>query len=83
MATVIQHNIMATYTIVTENNGNVELTSFTSTRKRDIMKSFNRFINSMAKLPGYSVEWVREGYARYTYFGEYGMLEGEYYIIRN
>lgn len=34
-------------------------------------------------MAGYSVEMVREGYARYTYFGEYGMLEGEYYIIRN
>lgn len=74
---------MNTYTIVTESNGNVELTGFTSTRKRDILKSFNRFVNGMSKMAGYSVEMVREGYARYTYFGEYGMLEGEYYIIRN
>lgn len=72
-----------TYTIVSESNGNVEMTSFTSTRQREIMKMFNRFMASLSKMAGYSVEMVREGYAKYTYCGEWGMLEGEYYIRRD
>lgn len=71
------------YTIVSEINGQVELTSMTSTRKSEILKSFNRFVNSMSQMAGYSIEMVREGYARFTYIGEYATLEGEYYITRN
>lgn len=71
------------YTIVEESNGNVELTRMTSTRKREITSMFNSYMKSLSKDPHFYIEMVREGYARYSFVGDYGIIEGEYYIIRN
>ena len=75
---------MATYyTFVEESNGKRNLTSMCSTRKRDIESKFNRLVNGLEKTEKYVIEYVREGYVRYTYFGDYCTFEGEYYIVRN
>lgn len=72
---------MKTYRIVEEHEGKVEKTFFTSTRKREIKTLFNRFMRELKKNGKYSIEVIREGYARYTFNGTYATLFGEYYIV--
>ena len=72
---------MKTYTIVSNCDGEIENIPFESTRKRDILAKFNKFCKNMNKYANCTVRMIREGYAEYTFTGDYGMINGEYYIV--
>lgn len=51
--------------------------------KRAVESAYAWWLRQYRKDPKYGVEVVRMGYFKYTYYGEYGTVDGEVYITRN
>lgn len=50
--------------------------------KKEVERAYASWLRFYRKSSRYSVQVVRMGYFKYTYFGEYGTFEGEVYISR-
>ena len=70
------------YTIKAETWNEVK-TICTTTRKREIESMFNKLMRNFSKAPNYTVENIRMGYSKVTWYGTYGSIETEYWIARS
>lgn len=50
--------------------------------KKEVESAYASWLRFYRKGSRYSVQEVRMGYFKYTYYGEYGTIEGEVYISR-
>lgn len=72
-----------TYKIMAQTKGEEARVIYTSSRKRDIESHFNRKYRDLKKIKSMSVNLVREGYFRQSFYCMCTIVDTEYWICKN
>lgn len=71
-----------TYQIMEQTKGEEARVIYTSSRKRETEVRFNRMYREHKSIKGWSVNLIREGYFRLSYYDTYRIVDIEYWICK-
>lgn len=72
----------ATYQIMKQTKGGEALVMYASSRKRETEVRFNKMYRELKRIKSMSVNLIREGYFRQSYYGMYTIIDTEYWICK-